>query len=1069
MNIVKTSIKRSTLVVVVFTILIGLGAFSYSKLNYELLPKISAPVVSVTTIYPGASPYEVENSVTKKIEDAVSSMEGIKKITSNSMESVSSVVIELEQDMDVDLSLQEAQRKVNAILSTLPDDVETPSLGKFDFGDMPIMRLGVSAAMAPTALYDLVDNKIAPTLSRIPGVAQVNIIGGQEREIRVNIDQSKLASYGLSILQIKQTIDNANIDFPTGKIKDNGEQTTIRLTGKYNSVDELKNLVIAADPDGGMVKLRDVAEVLDTKKDADLISRIDGENAIGLSIQKQSDANAVEISKVAKKTIADLENQYAQNDLSFKIASDSSDFTLDAANSVMHDLMIAIILVALIMLLFLHSFRTAIIVMIAVPISIISTLTAMYIGGFSLNLMTLLALSLVVGILVDDAIVVIENIYRHMEMGKTRWQAAYDGVREIQITVVSITLVIITVFLPIALTGGTVGDLLLQFSVTVAVSTAMSLLVAFTVIPLMASRFAKVEKLKETSLVGKVVYGFENIIDRFEAGMSNALKWSFSHKTIVLIGTFILFIGSFALVGLGFIGSEFVAAGDRGEFIVDIELPKKSTLENTNFVARDIEEFISKYPIVKSISSTVGQTSGRAATTKEPYKAELNVTLVEKDKRDVSTEVFAREIKIAIEENIPGAKIKSVPVSIMGTADDAPIQVILSGDNLDTLLTTSKEVMAMLSHVEGASQIETSVDEANPELQVNIDREKMAQLGLTLAEVGGTMQTAFAGTEDTKYRAGENEYDITIKLDEFDRKNATDIGNLTLINNRGESIRLNQFTTITNGSGPTRLERLDKATTVTVKAQVIGRPVGTVGAEVGEKMAKIDLPTGVTFSMGGQLEQQGDAFGSLFFALFASLILVYLIMVALYNSYAYPFVVMFSLPLAVIGALLALAMSANSLSIFSILGMIMLIGLVAKNAILVVDFTNQLKSAGLEVKEALMKATQTRIRPILMTTLAMAIGMMPIALATGPGAEWKNGLAWVLIGGLLSSMFLTLIIVPVIYYLMDRVLAKFGWDKELKIELVDTPREELNTEIEESVHHHQEEQNDKHIPELVVH
>lgn len=1058
MNIVKTSIKRSTLVVVIFTILIGLGAFSYTQLNYELLPKISAPVVSVTTIYPGASPHEVENTVTKKIEDAVSSMEGIKKITSNSMEGVSAVVVELEQDMDVDLSLQEAQRKVNAILSDLPEDVKTPSLGKFDFGDLPIMRLGVSAQMPPTELYDLVDNKISPTLSRIPGVAQINIIGGQEREIRVNIDQNKLASYHLSILQINQMIGNSNIDFPTGKIKTNGEETTIRLKGKYSNVDELRNLVIAANPDGGVIRLKDVAEVLDTKKDPELISRVDGENAIGLSIQKQSDANAVEISAQAKKTMADLEKQYSSSHLKFKIASDSSDFTLEAANSVMHDLLIAIILVALIMLLFLHSLRTAVIVMIAVPVSIISTLTAMYVGDFSLNLMTLLALSLVVGILVDDAIVVIENIYRHMEMGKSRWQAAYDGVREIQTTVVSITLVIITVFLPIALTGGTVGDLLLQFSVTVAVSTAMSLLVAFTVIPLLASRFAKVQKLSNTSIIGRVVHGFEWGVTRFENGMTNALKWSFSHKTIVLVGAFVLFIGSFALVGFGFIGSEFVAAGDRGEFIIDIELPKKSTLENTNFVARDIEEFISKYPIVKSISTTVGQVTGRSATSKEPYKAELNVTLVDQEHRDISTDVFARKIKIAIEENIPGAKIKSVPISVMGTADDAPIQVILSGNELDTLLNTSKDVMAMLDHVQGLAQIETSVDEANPEIEVNIDREKMAKLGLTLAEVGGTMQTAFAGNDDAKFRAGENEYDINVQLDQFDRRNADDIKNLTLINNRGESIRLSQFATITNGSGPTRLERLDKATTVTVKAQVIGRPVGTVGNEVKEKMADMSLPAGVSFSMGGQLESQGEAFGSLFFALFASLILVYLIMVALYNSYAYPFVVMFSLPLAVIGALLALAMSANSLSIFSILGMIMLIGLVAKNAILVVDFTNQLKSAGLQVKQALVKATQTRIRPILMTTLAMAIGMLPIALASGPGAEWKNGLAWVLIGGLTSSMFLTLIIVPVVYYLMDRLLARFGWDKELEIELVDTPREELNTEIEESVQMQNQEQ-----------
>ncbi len=1049
MKIVKTSIKRPTMVVVIFTILLALGAFSYTKLNYELIPKISSPVVSVTTVYPGASPYEVENSVTKKIEDAISSMEGIKKITSNSMESVSSVVVELEQSMDVDLSLQEAQRKINAMISDLPEDAETPSLGKFDFSDMPIMRLGVAGKMAPTELYDLVDNKIAPALAKLPGVAQVNILGGQEREIRVNINEEKLSGYGLSILQVSQAISNSNLDFPTGKIKDEDKQTTIRLSGKYSSVDQMRNLVIVRNQDGSVVRLTDVAEVQDTKKDAEIYSRIDGENSIGLTIQKQGDANAVEISALAKVEIEKLETLYASDELEFKIASDSSDFTLEAANGVMHDLMIAIILVALIMLLFLHSFRTAIIVMISVPMSIIATLTAMYLFGFSLNLMSLLALSLVVGILVDDAIVVIENIYRHLEMGKSKFQAAYDGVREIGTTVVSITLVIIAVFLPIALTGGTVGDLLLQFSGTVAVSTALSLLVAFTVIPLLASRFAKVEHIKESSLIGKVVNSFEEIVNSFEKGMSNALAWSFNHKAIVLVSTFVLFISSFALVGFGFIGSEFVAAGDRGEFIIEVEMPKKSTLENTNFATREIEQFISKYPEVESINTTVGQgNGGMSASTSEPYKAQVSVTLVDKEKRSVSSDVMAREMKIALEETIPGAKIKSIPVSIMGTADDSPIQVILSGSELDTLLNYSKTVIANLATIEGTAQIESSVDDGNPEVKVEVDRDKMAELGLSLEVIGASMQTAFSGAQDSKFRDGENEYDITIKLDQFDRSNAQDIRNLSFINNRGESVKLGQFADVVDGSGPSRLERLDKETTVTIKAQVIGRPVGTVGTEVEELMANTELPDGVTYQMGGQLEQQGEAFGSLFFALFASLALVYLIMVALYDSYAYPFVVMFSLPLAVIGALLALALTGSSLSIFSILGMIMLIGLVAKNAILVVDFTNQLKAAGLEVKQALMKATQTRIRPILMTTLAMAIGMLPIALADGPGAEWKNGLAWVLIGGLISSMFLTLIVVPVIYYLMDKVLAKFGWNKELIIDLDESPMEH-NSEVEE--------------------
>lgn len=1054
MKITKTSIKRPTLVVVLFTILLALGAFSYTQLNYELLPKMSSPVLSVSTVYPGASPYEVENSVTKKIEDAVSSLEGVDRVSSTSLESVSLVVVQLEQSVDVDQALQEAQRKVNAMVNDLPDDAKQPSLGKFDLDELPIMRLGVAANMPATELYDLVDKKIQPQLAKIPGVAQVNVLGGQPREIRINIDEEKLSTYNLSLLQVSQSIQGANLDFPTGKIKDQEKQTLIRLSGKYSSLEQIRQLVIASRADGSPVRLQDVAEVQDTKKEAEIISRVDGENAIGLSIQKQSDANAVEVSAQARQIMAQLEDNYQAEKLHFSIASDSSEFTMQAADAVIHDLLFAIVLVALVMLLFLHSLRNAVIVMVAVPASIISTFTAMMVLGFSLNLMTLLGLSLVVGILVDDAIVVIENIYRHMEMGKSKYQAAYDGIREIGVTVISITLVIVAVFVPISLAGGIIGNILRQFSLVVAVSTLLSLLVAFTLIPLLASRFSKLSQLKSKGLVGRFINWFEGNIKAFENGMGNALRWSFNHKAIVLGITAVLFFGSFALVGGGFIGSEFVASGDRGEFTLEVELPKKATVRQNNLLTQDVERFISKYPEVTKVSTTIGQSSGRMSTNATPYMTEINVKLVDQDKREVNTEVFSRRLQIALQENIPGAKFKAVPVSMVGTGSEAPIQVVLSGTELDSIMAFADKVKEVVGQIPGTAEVETSIDNGNPEIKVEVDRDKMARLGLSLEMVGASMQTAFNGVQETKYRDGENEYDINIQLDEFDRQSADDIANLSLMNNKGQQVRLGQFAEIIEGSGPSKLERRDKVPTVTVSSQVIGRPVGTVGAEITEKLGGMEIPNGISFEMAGQLERQSEAFGSLFIALISSLFLVYLIMVALYNSYAYPLVVMFSLPLAVIGALLALALTQNALSIFSILGMIMLIGLVAKNAILVVDFTNQLKAAGLKVKDALLDATQVRIRPILMTTLAMVIGMLPIALASGPGAEWKNGLAWVLIGGLTSSMFLTLIVVPVVYYVFDLVMARFGWDKEKKIELKETPREELNTEIEETLHTH---------------
>jgi HAE1 family hydrophobic/amphiphilic exporter-1 len=1051
MQITKTSIKRPTLVVVLFTILIGLGLFSYTRLNYELLPDMSVPVLTVSTVYPGAAPFEVENSVTKEIEDAVSTLEGLDRVTSMSMESVSIVTVEMKQDVDVDVALQEAQRKINEIINDLPEDAEQPALGKFDINDLPIMRLGVKADMSGTELYDLVDKKIQPQMAKLEGVAQVNILGGQPREIRINLDRDKLETYGLSILQVSQVVQSANMDFPTGKVQDKETQTLIRLAGKYNSLEQMRNMVISTAQDGSSIRLSDVAEVQDTEKEAEIITRVNGENAIGLSIQKQGDANAVELSAQAKELMASLESEYAGQNLAFSIASDSSDFTLEAADAVIHDLAFAVILVALVMLLFLHSLRNAVIVMVAVPASIISTFTAMMLMGFSLNLMTLLALSLVVGILVDDAIVVIENIYRHMEMGKNKFQAAYDGIREIGVTVISITLVIVAVFIPLAMTGGLVGNILKQFSLTVAISTLLSLLVAFTMIPLLASRFSKVSHIKDKGVIGKFITWFEGNIKGFENGMSNALKWSFGHKALVLIVTAVLFVASFTLVGYGFIGSEFVSAGDRGEFTMQVELPKKSTLRETNLLSQRVEQYIAKFPEVEKVSATVGQTSGQAATTSTPYMAEVNVLLVSADKRDVSTQVFSRKLQIELQENIVGAKFKSVPLSLVGTGAEAPIQIILSGTSLDSITAISDEVAKLVSSVQGTAEVESSVEGGNPEIQVEVDRDKMADLGLSLEMVGGTMRTAFNGVDDTKYRDGDNEYDITIQLDEFDRENAQDIANLSLLNNKGQQIRLEQFATIVEGSGPSELNRRDKVPTVTISSQVIGKPVGTVGEEIQAKLAELEMPAGVSYTMGGDLENQAEAFGGLGIALLTSLALVYLIMVALYNSYAYPLVVMFSLPLAVIGALLALALTQNALSIFSILGMIMLIGLVAKNAILVVDFTNQLKEAGLAVKDALVKATQVRIRPILMTTLAMVIGMMPIALASGAGAEWKNGLAWVLIGGLTSSMFLTLIVVPVIYYIFDLIMAKFGWDKDTHIELKETPKEELNTEVEETL------------------
>jgi HAE1 family hydrophobic/amphiphilic exporter-1 len=1035
------------MVVVLFTVLTLLGIFSYSQLSYELLPKMETNVVTISTIYPGAAPTEVETSVTKKIEDAVASLEGIKSMNAISQESISILTIELEAGQNVDLSLQDAQRKINAILGDLPDDADPPSLGKFDLDDLPIMQLAVYSSLNPSEFYDLIKNKIQPSLAKINGVAQVNMLGGTEREIKVNMDRNKLDAYGISPLQVSQTINASNLDFPTGRLKNTDGQVLIRLAGKFTSVQDIENLVIAYRTDESPIQLKEVAEVQDTFKDEDILTRLNGKSAIGLTVQKQSDANAVEVSEIIQHELKTLEDTYGAEGISFQISQNTSEFTLEAANDVIKDLIIAIVLVAFIMLLFLHSIRNAVIVMIAVPASIIATFTVMYLAGFTLNLMSLLALSLVVGILVDDAIVVIENIYRHLEMGKTIAQASYDGVKEIGPTVVSITLVIVVVFVPLAMTGGLISGILAQFSITVATATMMSLLVAFTLIPLLTSRFSKLEHLSRDSFFGKIVYGFEAGLDAFVNWLTGILKWGFSHKTALLGITIILFISSFFLVIKGFIGTEFVSQGDRGEFILRMELPKDATFEQTNFKTREVEDYLRTLPEVTEIFTTVGIASGQfTGSQSSPFTSEISVKLVDAKHRSLTGPDYARNVENYLAEHITGAEYTAVPISIMGTANDAPIQVIISGPDKDSIEVVSQKIEATLADIRGTRKIESSLEEGNPEIRVEVDRIKMNEVGLSMDMVGGALQVAFNGNDDSKYTDGEYEYDIMVKLNEFDRRSISDVQNITFLNRKSQLVKLEQFAQVRQSEGPTKLERRDRVSSVKITSQVAGVPSGTVGAELTAAIDQMILPQQVQISYDGDMKNQSEGFGSLGIALLASIIFIYLIMVALYDSYVYPLVVMFSLPMALIGSLLALALTKGTLSIFSIMGLIMLMGLVAKNAILLVDFTNQLKEAGVEVKEALLKAVKIRFRPILMTTLAMVIGMMPIAFASGAGAEWKNSLAWVIIGGLISSMFLTLVVVPVIYYLFDRFMVKIGKAEKKHIELEETNVEDFESE-----------------------
>lgn len=1014
MTLTELSIKRPSLIIVIFSALIILGLYSYQQLQYELLPKFNAPVITITTLYPGASPAEVETSVSKVIEDAVSGMDKVSAVRSTSMEGVSFVIIELLQSANTDVSLQDAQRKVGEVLYKLPSGVKSPTISKIALDEIPVLRMGVSANLSDKDLYQFMKDKIKPELSKIAGVGQIALIGGDEREIKVNLDMEKLKAYGFSILQVTNAVKNANLDFPTGKIKDTDEQYVVRIAGKISSLKQLRELAIGTSKSGGEIKLSDVAEIEDGIKEYTNISRINGRTTIGVNVIKQTDANAVEVSNLVRKKLTELEKSYSSIDLKFTIAQDGATFTTDAANAVKEDLAIAVVLVALVMFLFLHSIRNSIIVMIAIPSSLISTFIAMYAFGFTLNLMTLLGLSLVVGILVDDSIVVLENIYHHLEKGEDKRTAALRGRNEIGFAALAITMVDVAVFLPLALTGGIIGNILRQFSLVVVVSTLLSLFVSFTITPMLASRFAKLERLKATNLFGKFAVWFEKSFKEITEYYIRLLKWSFNNRGKTALAAVILFTASIALIPGGFIGSEFISTPDRGEFAVTIELPPGASIEQTNALSQKVENIISQMPEVERLFVNVGVSNEGLIGFSSNNTTEIDVTLVPKQQRKKSTDQISSEIK-EIVQKIPGVKARVNPIGIFGTANQTPIQLLISGSDVQKVNQAAVKVANIIKKIPGTDDVRLSSEKGKPETRIEIDRQKLNSFGLSLAEVGAALQVALTGDDDSKFRDGTDEYDIRIQLDEFDRSKTSDLENLTFVNKKGQMIYLKSFANIYRATGPTKLTREDRNSSVTIYSQAVGRPSGTIAQDIIKVLNDNPLPEGVSYSFLGDFKNQKESFASLGLAFLAAVLFTYMIMVALYDSFVYPFVVLFSVPLAIIGALLALALTMKSLSIFSILGIIMLVGLVGKNAILLVDRANFMRSQGESVIDALIDAGRMRIRPIVMTTLTMIFGMMPVALSKSSGSEWKTGLAWALIGGLTSSLLLTLIIVPIVY------------------------------------------------------
>jgi HAE1 family hydrophobic/amphiphilic exporter-1 len=948
-------------------------------------------------------------------------------LVTKSLPNASVIIANLKYGTDLDKTMQDAQRSIDNIRRDLPEDILSPVMSKVSPNDLPIMSVSATSDLPATEFYQKMKDEFLPQIQQIKGVAELTLLGGQEREIQVKVDQEKLKLYKISLYQVTEAINRSGLDLPAGKVQTEEQSNSVRLTGKFSSLDDIRNVQIAMPLPGSPVYVKDVAEVEDGIAETTSMSRYNGEEGIGILLKKQGDANAVDVSRQVRAAFQDIEKQYAGTGVKFVIADDSTDNTIAAVESVVVDLIWAVILVSLVMLVFLHSFRNSLIVLVAIPTSLVTAFAMMWLLGYTLNLMTLLAMSLIIGILVDDAVVVLENIQKHLDTGKERRAAAMDGRMEIGFSALSITLVDVVVFLPILFLQVFVADMLKQFSVVVVTSTLTSLLVGFTLTPWLASRIGKKEDLQPKHFVNRFLLWFEHQVEVFTHWYGRQLEWVLGHKLIFTGIVLLLFVMTMGIMRQGIIGKELISTGDQGKFRMSLEFDKTTPIQQNDAISQKIEDYILQQPEVSTVFSNVGGPSTGIGSlgVGSVNKTEFTIQLKSKEELDnLPTEAFMKKLREELKERYPGINYSMAALGLVPRS--APIEITLSGSDQASVMSAGSGLKAVIEKIPGADNVRLSVEEGSPEYKIIPDKDKMQRLGLTTAYLGLNLRTAFSGNDEATLTEEGTEYPVRIWLDEFDRRNFEDVQRLTLVNPMGLPVEVSQFASVEQDNSPSLLERKDRQTAVTLTADALGRPSGTLADEVVAYLKENPLPEGIQMGWGSDIKRQQDSFGALGSVLVISFLLIYLILVALYDSFVYPFVVLFSIPVAVIGAFLALNLSLSNLSLFALLGMIMLMGLVVKNAILIVDFTNQLKARGVHFKEALIIAGQGRMRPILMTTLSMVFGMLPIALAKGTAAEWKNGQAWVIIGGLLSSLILTVYLVPMVYYLVDTVKEKLA-------------------------------------------
>ncbi|MCC6628548.1 MAG: efflux RND transporter permease subunit [Chloroflexi bacterium] len=1032
MGLTRIAINRPLFILMVILAMVIMGAISYTRLNVELFPNINNPVITVITGYPGAAPEDVERLVTKPIEDAVSGIANVDVVSSSSTEGRSMVMITFTDKANTDIAATDVERRVSSIRAALPADVTSPSVLKLDVNQQAIQVISLAGARPLDQLFQFGKDVVKPRLEAADGVGSVTLSGGLERELKVKVDPERLRSYGLSLDQIQAALARENLSLPGGSIDRGSLQVNVRLAGLYQSPDELRSLIISQGP-SGTVLLRDVAAIEDGFKRVSTITRLNGENTVTFSVIKQASANEVRTADAVRAEVKKLQASLPPG-VTLTVISDQSLFTRTSINSVNTTLLEAVALTGLVLLLFLHTLRSTIIVLFAIPTSLISTFFVMNLLGFSLNIMSTLALVLVVGVLVDDSIVVLENIVRHLELGETPWTAALKGRSEIGLAAIAITLVDVVIFAPISFLTGTTGGFFRQFGLVIVISVLISLFVSFTLTPMLASRWLKAENVEVHGhgpwawFVRQWEAGFETLKRGYRRLLGWALKWRFIPPAVALASLAF----AFAMVPMGWIKGEFVPQFDNGLFLIFAELPPGSSLAATDEVMRQIDERLAPVPEVQYTLSTSGIGAAVAGGVTSGSSRFGRTVVVLEDAKVRQAHGLRNQFAVIEDVNqrlqdIPGASQVRVQTSGAG-GPGQPIQVRVTGDDLAVVNQLAAQVEEIVKTTPGATGVTNSGVAGNPEVRLVVDRQKAADFGINAQQIGLALRTIVEGTVVSKLRpTGVDEIDIRLIASDAARSSVESVAEMPITimrNGQLVQVKLGQVVKVEAVAGATSLDRRNRQRIVTIGAGLEGTtPLNVVSGPINAKIAQLRasgaVPTGYAVQVGGQAQEQAEAFGQLFLAMGLSIVLMYMLLVALYESLILPLATMFALPVAVVGAFVALAVTGNTLNLLVMIGLIVLMGLVGKNGILLVDYTNTLRGRGLSRTEALLEAGPTRLRPILMTSLALIVGLLPLAAKIHEGSEIWSGIGVAIIGGMISSTLLSLVVVPTMYTYFD--------------------------------------------------